>query len=282
MTKIKAYASLMRFDKPIGFFLLLWPTLWALWLAAAGMPPLSILLIFTAGVFIMRPAGCVINDITDRVFDGHVARTRLRPLVTGDVSVKEAWVLFILLCLMGLFLVLQLNRLTIGIACLALLLSSLYPLMKRYLSFPQLILGLAWYLGVLMGFTAILGHLTWLSGFVYGIAVLWTLIFDTYYAMADQADDIKLGLHSTAILFQPYEREVIGLLQFLFLGSLIALGVLEQLSIYYYLCCFIVLLLMIYQQYLIAKKEPARCFQAFKNNHWVGLVIFIGIFASLT
>jgi 4-hydroxybenzoate polyprenyltransferase len=271
----------MRFDKPIGILLLLWPTLWALWLAAKGMPKLSILMIFILGVIVMRPAGCIINDITDRQFDGQVNRTCHRPLITGAVSLKEAWILFFILCLIGFLLVLQLNFLTIVIAFFALIFSSLYPLMKRYIPCPQLVLGLSWYLSIPMAFSAVLGKVPPVGWFVYAIAVLWTVIFDTFYAMADKADDEKIGIKSTAIWFSPYEPLILGILQGVFFIFLCMLGVFAHLSKHYFFCCFIVLGLMIYEQRLIFNKNSQNYLKAFKHNHWIGLLIFIGIFRGL-
>jgi len=280
MNKLNAYLQLTRFDKSIGILLLLWPTLWGLWLAAGGIPPLKILLIFIAGVIVMRPAGCIINDIADRNFDGKVTRTKSRPLATGAVSLKEASILFVILCLIGLILVLQLNWLTIGIAAIALLLSSIYPFTKRYIYFPQLILGLAWYLAVPMAFAAILNKITLLAWLTYITVVLWTVIFDTMYAIADREDDLKIGIKSFAVLLGKYDRLVIGIMQVIFLSLLIFIGITADLRWPYYLSLIIVSFLMIYQHTLIYTLQPMHCIKAFKSNHWLGMFVFLGIIFS--
>lgn len=279
--KINAYLRLMRFDKPIGILLLLWPTLWALWLAARAMPPFYILCIFVAGVIVMRPAGCIINDYADRNFDKQVARTRNRPLTTGEVSITEAAVLFLLLCGIGLTLVLQLNGLTIGFAVLALLISSLYPFAKRFVSFPQLILGLGWYLAIPMAFAAVLDDVTFLGWLLYMTAVIWTIIFDSIYGLADRKDDARIGLKSTSLLFGNYARLIIGFFQCLFLALLLLIGFIAQLNWFYYVAWGLAVILSLYQQYLIKDLKPEQCIAAFKNNHWLGLIIYFGIVFSI-
>jgi len=279
--KIKAYIRLTRFDKPTGLFLLLWPTLWALWLAAHGMPPFHILCIFVAGVIVMRPAGCIINDFADRHFDKQVVRTQDRPLATGEVKVWEAVILFVLLCGIGLILVLQLNLLTISLAVLALIVSSLYPFTKRFLSVPQLILGLGWYLAIPMAFAAVLDRVPLLGWLTYIAVVIWTLIFDTMYGLADKEDDAKVGIKSAALLFGKYVRFNLAVLQGIFLALLLIIGMLVQLSWFYYVAWTTALILSIYQQYLIKDFNPDSCISAFKNNHWLGLVMYFGIVFSI-
>lgn len=279
-SKIKAYAQLMRLNKPIGIGLLLWPTLWALWLVAHGMPPISILIIFVLGVLVMRPAGCIINDLADRNFDGKVARTQQRPLATGTVRISEAIILFLILCSLGLVLVWQLNLFTILLAAIALILSCIYPLMKRYIAFPQLILGMAWYLAIPMAFAAVTGSVSGLGWLLYITVVIWTVIFDTMYAMADREDDLKLGLKSTAILFGQSDRKIIGFLQLCFLGLLCTIGYLAKLNYYYFIACGISAMLMLYHQYLIKDRDASHCLQAFKHNQWIGMIMFVGIFLA--
>lgn len=278
--KINAYIRLMRFDKPIGIFLLLWPTLWALWLADRGMPPFKILCIFVAGTIVMRPAGCIINDFADRHIDKFVTRTKNRPLATGEVSVFEALTLFCLLCAIGLILVLQLNLYAISIAIVALILSAFYPFSKRYVSFPQLILGLAWYLAIPMAFAAVLDDVPLLGWITYITVVIWTVVFDTMYALADREDDKKIGVKSFAIMLGDNARLGIAILQCVFLALLLLIGYMAQLSWWYYVTWAIAAILSGYQQYLIKDYNPEKCISAFKNNHWLGLVIYFGVVFS--
>ncbi|MBB72334.1 MAG: 4-hydroxybenzoate octaprenyltransferase [Legionellales bacterium] len=278
--RLKAYGQLLRFDKPIGIGLLLWPTLWALWVAGQGNPEPSMVLIFIVGVFVMRPAGCVINDICDRNFDKHVARTQSRPLARGDVTVVEALLLFVILSTMGLGLVLLLNLKTLLLAGLALLLSSVYPLMKRYTHLPQIWLGAAWYIGMLMAFTAQLDYIPAQGWLLYGIAILWTVVYDTMYAMVDRPDDRKLGLKSTAVLFAQYDRLVIGVLQSLIIALFVVLGISLHLNFVYYLSLVVAAALFLYQQFLIREREPERCFYGFLNNNYVGIAILVGLLAG--
>lgn len=277
MLKYKAYARLMRLHKPIGILLLLWPTLWALWLAAHGLPDIKVLIIFILGVVIMRSAGCVINDIADRNFDGHVARTQQRPLVTGAVTLKEALVLFSLLCCGALILFFFLNRFTQYLAIVALLLAIIYPFSKRYTHWPQLVLGVAFGWAVPMAFVAQTNQLTSTAWLLFLVAILWPLAYDTIYGMVDREDDRKIGIKSTALLFEKWDRLFVGVIQITVLLLLIRVGMLEKLAAWYYLSLVIAALLMGYQQYLIKGRNPAKCFKAFLNNNWVGLVIFLGL-----
>jgi 4-hydroxybenzoate polyprenyltransferase len=273
----KKYFILMRLNKPIGILLLLWPTLWALWLAHRGLPNYKILSIFIAGVVLMRSAGCVVNDFADRHFDAHVKRTAQRPLATGSIHPKRAIVLFVVLTLIAFFLVLLLNEYTILLAFVGALLAVVYPFMKRFTHLPQVGLGLAFSWGVPMAFAAENNTIPYSAWVLFFTAILWPVIYDTMYAMTDRDDDIKIGLKSTAILFAGYDRLIISVLQCLFLLGLVYVGVLFKLSNYYNLSLVIVAGFFVYQQILIKNHDRQRCFQAFLNNHWVGLVIFVGI-----
>ncbi|MEM9254420.1 MAG: 4-hydroxybenzoate octaprenyltransferase [Pseudomonadota bacterium] len=276
-TQPGALLQLIRFDKPIGTLLLLWPTLWAMWLAAGGLPNPKLLIIFTLGTFLMRSAGCVINDLADRNLDGAVARTRERPLVTGTVSVRQAIGLFVVLLLLAFGLVLMTNRLTVMLSIVALLLASCYPFMKRYTHLPQVVLGAAFAWSIPMAFAAQRGDLPASLWLVYAGSLLWTVAYDTQYAMVDRDDDLRVGIKSTAILFGPFDRLAIGLLQ---VGSLICLylaGKAFGLGVYYQLSLAGAAGLFIHHQYLIRDRDPLQCFQAFLQNNRAGMVIFAGI-----
>ncbi len=277
MNRFKNYCHLLRLHKPIGILLLLWPTLWALWLAAGGWPPRAILLIFIAGTITMRSAGCIINDIVDRNFDRHVSRTQHRPLTAGNVSLCEALILFVLLMLVALFLVWQLNVYTRWLAVLAAIFTVLYPFLKRITHLPQVGLGVTFSFGVPMAFTACTNHLSALTGLTFITALIWVVMYDTLYAMTDRADDIRIGIRSTAILFGRYDRLIIGILQTCVVMLLAIIGYDQHLHIPYYLCLTAAALLFAYQQWLIRTRAPTHCFRAFLNNHWVGMLIFIGI-----
>ncbi len=272
------YILLMRWHKPIGIFLLLWPTLWALWIASQGPPDLKILVIFVLGVIIMRSAGCVINDFADRNIDRHVSRTKQRPLTAGKVSVKEAIGLFIVLCLLAFVLVWFLNPLSIAFSFLALGLAILYPFMKRYTFYPQIFLGLAFGCAIPMAFAAETNQVPMLAWWLFLANLLWVVAYDTMYAMADRNDDLKIGVKSTAIVFAEYDRLIIGCLQFAMLLILAWIG--DQLHFTWIYFGFLVLALglAIYQQLLIKDRQPQQCFQAFLNNHWLGMAIFLGLF----
>tara|TARA_R110000868_G_scaffold17438_2_gene76578 strand:- start:416 stop:1258 length:843 start_codon:yes stop_codon:yes gene_type:complete len=273
----KQYAYLMRLDKPIGILLLLWPTCWALWLAAGGMPPLSILAIFVMGVFLMRSAGCVVNDICDRRFDGQVARTRHRPLAAGTVSVRQAVGLAAVLGLSAFLLVLLCNRLTIMLSFAGALFAVIYPLLKRVTHLPQLGLGIAFSWGVPMSFAAVTGHISPSAWLLFAAAMIWPIIYDTMYAMADRADDVKIGVKSTAILFGQRDVLIIGCLMVVFLLLLVSVGLTFQLQQRYYIALLIVAGLFVRQLWMIKLRDPAQCFRAFLENNGVGLVIFLGI-----
>ena len=271
------YVKLMRLDKPIGILLLLWPTLWALWLAAKGIPRIDLLIIFTLGVIVMRSAGCVINDYADRNIDSQVHRTQHRPLTTGAVSSKEALALFFVLCLIAFGLVLQTNAFTIKLSVIGLVLAFIYPFMKRYTHLPQVVLGAAFAWSVPMAFAAQSGLLTPEVGLLYLAVVLWTVVYDTFYAMVDRDDDVKIGVKSTAILFGDQDRFITGALQITVLLTLALVGSRLELGLYYYAGLLVAGLLFAYQQFLIRDYRPGECFSAFLNNIWVGAAIFIGI-----
>ncbi len=275
--RLRDYASLMRLDKPIGIFLLLWPTLWALLIASGGDPDPKVLMIFVAGVILMRSAGCVINDYADRDFDRHVSRTQNRPLTAGRVTTKEAKVLFVTLCLLAFVLVLQLNLLTIGLAVIGVLLAAVYPFLKRVTHLPQVFLGIAFGWSVPMAFAAQTGSVPQIAWLMFVATVLWATAYDTLYAMVDREDDRVLGLKSTAILFGDSDRQIIGIIQVMLLACLLMIGHQAQLGLIYYLAVLVAAGLAGWQQYLIRFREREACFQAFLNNNWFGAVIFLGI-----
>lgn len=271
------YARLTRLHRPIGNFLLLWPMLWALWIAAAGPPEPGVLIVFVLGVLVMRAAGCVINDYADRHFDGRVKRTRDRPMAIGAVSAQEALLLFVLLCLVAFGLVLLMNRLTIGLSVVAVVLAATYPFMKRHTHLPQVHLGAAFGWAVPMAFAAQLGHVPAIAWLIFLAAVIWASIYDTEYAMVDRDDDLKIGIKSTAVLLGRYDRLMIALLQLLMTAILIWVGVLAHLGGMFWLALMTATLLFGYQQYLIRERRREKCFRAFLNNNIYGGVVFIGI-----
>ncbi len=276
----KHYIQLMRLNKPIGILLLLWPTLWALWLAGNGQPNLGVVVVFILGVIIMRSAGCIINDVADKKFDKHVERTRNRPLTTGKIKTKGALILFFCLLLSAFFLILLLNRLTLYLAFVGVLLAVLYPFMKRFTHLPQLGLGLAFAWGVPMAFAAINQTVSQEAWVLFVAAAIWPVIYDTMYAMVDYADDIKIGVKSTAVAWGRASARVIACLQIIFILLLVWCGFLFNLGKFYFLSLFIVGLLFIYQQLLIKNNLPQACFRAFLNNQWVGMAVFIGIYLA--
>ncbi|GAB1269724.1 4-hydroxybenzoate octaprenyltransferase [Aurantivibrio infirmus] len=279
-SKFVAYLQLMRLDKPIGTLLLLWPTLWGLWIASSGKPNIKVLVIFVLGTFFMRAAGCVINDFADRKLDGHVERTRNRPLVTGRVSSVEAICLFALLTAVAFALVLMTNELTIKLSFGAIALAVCYPFMKRHTHLPQVVLGAAFSFGIPMAYAAQTGELPNEIWLIYIANLLWTVAYDTFYAMVDRKDDLKVGIKSTAILFGSNDRLITGLLQAITLLALVMAGVRFELGLYYFLGLVVAGLFFAYQQYLIKFRHPKDCFRAFLNNNWVGLVIFLGLVAN--
>ena len=276
--KLKFYAQLMRLDRPIGIYLLLWPTLWALWISAEGFPDLKVLVIFTLGVVIMRSAGCVVNDYADRKIDPHVERTKNRPLAAGKVTTKETLVLFVGLGLAAFLLVVQLNKAALLLSIVAILLAVSYPFMKRIHSLPQVHLGIAFAWSVPMAYSAITGHLPTLTGWLIFIAtVLWTVAYDTMYALTDKPDDLKIGIKSTAILFGDKNRLIIAILQILMLVILLLMGYTSGLGSIYYMALIMASGFMLYQQFLLSQSETEKGLPAFLNNNWVGMVIFLGI-----
>ncbi|SUB62359.1 4-hydroxybenzoate octaprenyltransferase [Plesiomonas shigelloides] len=278
--KLSAYWRLMRMDRPIGTLLLLWPTLWALWLAAQGQPNWSVLLVFVLGVVVMRAAGCVINDYADRHFDGHVKRTANRPLPSGDVHPSEARWLFVALVALAFVLVLTLNSLTIVLSLVALALAAVYPFMKRFTHLPQLVLGVAFGWSIPMAFAAQMNLLPLSCWLLLLANICWTVAYDTQYAMVDRDDDLRIGIKSTAILFGRFDKLIIGLLQLATLLLLVLVGVLSQLGSLYYWSLLACAALFVYQQQLLKERERDACFQAFLNNNYVGMVLFCGIASS--
>lgn len=275
--RLAIYVDLTRFDRPIGSYLLLWPTFWALWIAAEGVPPLSILIIFTLGVFLTRSAGCIINDFADRKIDRHVKRTENRPLTTGKISSKEALTLFAALMAVAFMLVLMTNNMTIMMSAVALFLASLYPFMKRHTHLPQVVLGAAFGWGIPMAFTAINESIPTVAWLLYIAKLLWTVAYDTMYAMVDRDDDLKIGVKSTAILFGDLDKVIIGSLQFTTILILGLVGYQLDMTGSYYIALSLAACLFSYQQFLIRNREREPCFQAFLNNHYVGLILFLGI-----
>jgi 4-hydroxybenzoate polyprenyltransferase len=278
---MNAYIRLMRLDKPIGSLLLLWPTYWALFISADGWPDLDILIIFTLGVFIMRTAGCVINDFADRKIDKHIVRTQQRPLATGEISSNSALVLFGLLLLIALGLVLQTNILTIKLSLIAVLLATLYPFTKRWTNLPQLVLGAAFGMSVPMAFSAQTGVVPLTAWLVFIATLVWTLIYDTFYAMADRDEDLKIGVKSTAILFAKYDQIIITLLQILLIIVFILIGNTFDLGLIYDFSLVIIAFFMIYHQFLLKKRQKEEYFKAFINNNFIGMTVFLGIFLSV-
>lgn len=275
--KLDAYWRLMRADKPIGTYLLLWPTWWALLIAAEGLPSLHIALVFSLGVFVMRSAGCVINDFADRKVDGAVKRTAMRPLVAGEVTVREALQLFAGLVLIAFALVLTLNWQTIALSAGGLLLATCYPFMKRYTYLPQVVLGAAFSWGMPMAFMAINMQVPWWAWLLYLTNLIWTVAYDTEYAMVDRDDDITIGVKSTAILFGQFDRLIVGILQLATLILLMWLTTYLQMHWPMYTALVVVAVLFGYQQWLIRHRERDACFRAFLHNHYVGLVVTAGI-----
>lgn len=280
--RLRDYALLIRLDRPIGTLLLLWPTLWALWIAADGHPDPQVFAVFVAGVFVMRSAGCAINDFADRNIDAHVERTRNRPLAAGSIRAGEAIAVFLVLALIGLALVLTLNGLTIRLAFAAIALAVIYPFMKRFTSLPQYVLGAAFAWAVPMAFAAQTATLPPVSWVLFVSVVLWTAAFDTIYAMVDRDDDERIGVRSTATLFGDAERLAIGLMQAMALLGLLATGWLAALGFWYWLGLGAATASAIYQQVLIAGRDRQRCFRAFLNNNTFGALVFAGIALHFT
>jgi 4-hydroxybenzoate polyprenyltransferase len=279
--RLREYALLMRLHRPIGILLLLWPTLWGLWVAAEGLPNWLVFIVFVSGVVLMRSAGCVINDYADQDFDARVERTRQRPLVQKRVSSKEALGLFVVLALTAFMLVLLMNRLTIYLSFGGAVLAASYPFMKRYTHLPQFYLGAAFGWSIPMAFAAQSNSIPPLAWLLFTANVFWAVAYDTAYAMVDRDDDIKIGVKSTAILFGRYDRFMIGLCHMLCLVLLVLVGQLMKLDMIYYASLVVAAGIAGYQQLLIRKRDKKKCFQAFLNNNWFGLVVFLGFVLSL-
>jgi 4-hydroxybenzoate polyprenyltransferase len=275
--RLREYALLMRLHRPIGIYLLLWPTLWALWLAGNGQPPSGVVLVFVLGVVLMRSAGCVINDFADRHVDPHVARTRDRPLAAGRVSPAEAIGLAVGLCLLAFALVLTQNTLTVQLAFVGLALAVSYPFMKRFHPLPQVHLGAAFGWAIPMAYAAVTGELPLVCWLLFLGNVLWSVVYDTQYAMVDREDDRRIGVKSTAILFGDRDKRIIGYLQLALLALLVVIGLLTARGGLFYLGLFAAAWFALYQQYLIRDRQPEECFKAFLNNHGFGLAVFCGL-----
>ncbi len=278
--KRHSYIQLMRLNRPIGIYLLLWPTLSALWMAAEGFPNWHLVVIFVLGVILMRSAGCVINDFADRHIDGHVKRTKDRPIPSGLVTAKEALILFAVLLIVSFILVLFTNQLTVMYSIGALFLAASYPFMKRYTYLPQVVLGAAYAWAIPMAYTAQTGEVTQQTWLFYASVLLWTVAYDTLYAMVDRDDDLKIGVKSTAVLFGDADKLIVGVLQACVLISWFMLGQQLAFGVIYHLGLVFAAGLFVYQQWLIRSRDRALCFQAFLNNHWVGAVVFIALFTE--
>ena len=278
---LHAYLRLMRFDRPIGALLLLWPTLWALWLAGDGRPNAVIVAIFIVGTFVMRAAGCVINDYADRDIDPHVARTRNRPLASGELSVRQALATFALLLLVALVLVLQLNPLTQLLSLFAVFIAALYPFSKRITHLPQLVLGVAFSWGIPMAYAALNGVVPMEAWWLFAANFAWIVAYDTQYAMVDRDDDLRIGVKSTAILFGRYDNRIVALLHLVCLMLLALLGWQRDFTLPFYLALTAALAFAIYQQYLCKNRNRQQCLRAFRNNNWFGAAVFLGLVLEL-
>ena len=278
--KFKQYLLLIRLNRPIGIFLLLWPTLWGLWIASEGFPNTKILVVFLFGVFLMRSAGCILNDIIDKDFDKFVARTQNRPLASEKLSSIEAFIVAISLIFIAFLLVLTTNTLTVQLSFVAIILAGTYPFLKRHTYLPQFFLGLTFGWSIPMAFAATTNSIPKIAWLLLIANILWAVVYDTIYAMIDREDDLKIGIKSTAILFDDADRFIIGLIQSLVLIALIVIGQQASLSTIYYFSLIIGGCLFLYQLYLIRNRDPKKCMQAFLNNNWFGLVVFIGLFIN--
>ena len=270
--KIRYYLILIRLNRPIGIFLLLWPTLWGLWLSAKGIPNGEILIVFLFGGFLMRAAGCILNDIVDKDFDRFVSRTKNRPLASDKLSSIEAFIFATVLIFIAFLLVLTTNTLTVQLSFVAVILAGVYPFLKRYTYLPQIFLGLA--------FAATTNSIPDIAWLLLIANILWTVVYDTIYAMVDREDDLKIGIKSTAILFDDADRTIIAIIQVLALAALAIVGKQASLNFVYYFCLILGGCLFVYQSYLIKNREPEKCMQAFLNNNWFGLIVFIWLFVN--
>ncbi|TZF89197.1 4-hydroxybenzoate octaprenyltransferase [Cognatilysobacter lacus] len=279
--RLHLYWKLVRGDRPIGWLLLLWPTWWGLWLAARGVPPLWTLRVFSLGVWLTRAAGCVINDYADRWLDPHVERTQDRPLATGAVRGREALAVFAVLMLLAFALVCTLNRLTIALSFVGIALAASYPYLKRYTYFPQVYLGMAFGWGIPMAFAAIRGEVPTVGWVLYAANIVWSTAYDTWYAMVDREDDLRMGSKSTAILFGRHDLTAQSLLYVLFFALLAAVGILGALGPAYLVGLAIAVVLVLWEFRIARTRDRAACFRAFLHNHWVGLVVFAGLALDL-
>jgi len=282
VNQLRNYLQLMRLDKPVGILLLLWPTLWALWLAGEGHPDGGLFIVFVLGVIVMRSAGCVLNDFADRNIDPYVERTRARPIASGAVTPMEALTLFVALALVAIGLAAMLNPPARLLAIIAAALTVIYPFIKRFVSVPQFVLGAAFGWAVPMAFAAQTGTTSQLAWLVFGTALIWAVIYDTFYAMVDRGDDLKVGVKSTAILFGDADLFIIGGLQLLMLMALVLIGSMATLGSWYYTSVVLAAILMTYHQWLARDRQPAGCFRAFQHNHHIGMVVFLGIVLHYT
>jgi len=282
LKQIDPYLKLIRFDRPIGTLLLLWPALWGLWLAADGVPPLKYIIIFSLGVFLMRSAGCAINDIADRKFDDKVKRTKNRPLVTKKLPVLNALIFFVVLMLMAVVLLVFLNPLAIKVALVAAFFAVTYPFMKRYTYLPQIYLGIAFALSIPMAYAQLTNSLPAEAWLLFIANIFWTTAYDTMYAMVDREDDEKIGVKSTAILFGDLDIVIIHIIQVMMIIVLLLLGKKLGLNVYYYSGIIATLLLFVYQNYLLRSRKTDNYFKAFLNNNWVGMLLFIAIYFAKT
>lgn len=280
--KADAYERLMRLDKPIGILLLLWPTLWGIWVASAGRPDWLVLWIFILGTVLMRSAGCVINDYADRNIDGHVARTAQRPLVRGDVTPKEALILAAALAIAAFVLILPLNRLAILLSIPAVLLAATYPFTKRFFAMPQAYLGVAFGFGIPMAFAALQGEVPWLAWWLLAANLCWTIAYDTAYAMVDKPDDVNIGIKTSAITFGRYDAEGVLGFHLLFLLNLAGIGYVLHRGIAWFGAILIAAMLIALQYREVRSRVRERCFQAFLDNNWLGFVVFAGIALDYT
>ena len=278
--KFKQYLLLIRLNRPIGIFLLLWPTLWGLWIASEGFPNTKILVVFLFGVFLMRSAGCILNDIIDKDFDKFVARTQNRPLASDKLSSIEAFIVAVSLIFIAFLLVLTTNTLTVQLSFVAIILAGTYPFLKRHTYLPQFFLGLTFGWSIPMAFAATTNSIPKIAWLLLIANILWAVVYDTIYAMIDREDDLKIGIKSTAILFDDADRFIIGLIQSLVLIALIVIGQQASLNTIYYFSLIIGGCLFLYQLHLIRNRDPKKCMQAFLNNNWFGLVVFIGLFIN--
>jgi 4-hydroxybenzoate polyprenyltransferase len=279
--RLQDYALLLRLNRPVGTLLLLWPTYWALWLAADGMPSLSNLIVFTLGVYFMRAAGCAINDFADREWDRHVERTKDRPLTTGRIQPWEAVALFAGLGLVSFLMVLLFtNTLTLYLAFGGALLAFIYPFMKRYTHLPQVFLGAAFGWSIPMAWAAETGGLSQVTWLLFTANVLWSVVYDTFYAMVDREDDLNVGIKSTAVLFGDADRLILGILQATIIAILLLVGQQAELGTFYYLGLLTMACLFIYHQFLARERDRAGCFKAFLHNNWAGFALFVGLAAD--